>query len=472
MDISKYDLIVLGGGPAGYVASIRSAQLGLKTACIERRKTLGGTCLNVGCIPSKALLESSEIYHQARTKFSRHGISIGEAGLDIAQMMKRKDAVVRQLSNGIAALFRKHKIDWICGEGRIRSLTADEKILDINSDSGTRTVAAPNLLLATGSEAASLPFLPFDGKRVISSTEALSLPSVPRHLIVIGAGAIGLELGSVWLRLGAKVTVIEYLDKIGGSADRQISIELYKSLLKQGMEFKLSSKCTGATASDCGIKLECEEMPSGNKLSLEGDCVLVAAGRRPNTKDLGLEQFGIHPDARGFIPVDDRFETSIKGVYAVGDIIRGPMLAHKAEEEGVAAIEAIAGMTSHINYGAIPAIIYTWPELASVGVTEEELRKDGVEIRTGVFPFMANGRARSMDETEGMAKIIVDAKNDTVLGIHIVGPRAGDMIAEAVTVLENKMTSERVARMTHAHPTLSEALKEAALAVHGRTLHV
>lgn len=469
--VTNYDLIIIGGGPAGYTAAIRAAQLGLKTACVEKRKTLGGTCLNVGCIPSKAMLESSEHFHQAKTKFAKHGILVGDLRLDLEAMLKRKDGVVRQLTNGIAGLFKKHGIAYVLGHGKIVGLEGANKVVEVSGEPGTpsQKISAPRILLATGSEPSELPFLKFDGKKVISSTEALELTKVPEHLIVVGGGVIGLEMGSVWSRLGSKVTVIEFQDRIVPGTDRQAGSELMKSLVKQGFEFKLSHKCLGARPNGEKMVVEAEDMMNGNtKINIEGDVVLVSTGRRPFTANLGLDKVGITPDKAGRIPINEHFETSAAGIWAVGDIVDGPMLAHKAEEEGVAAVELMAGLPGHVNYEAIPNVVYTWPELATVGYTEEEVKASGVEYNLGVFPFMANGRAKTMDETEGFVKIIAEKKTDKILGAHIVGPRASDLLTEIVSVIEFGGSSEDIARTCHAHPTLSETVKEAALAVEKR----
>lgn len=475
MSAQEFDVIVIGGGPAGYVAAIRSAQLGFKTACVEKRKALGGTCLNVGCIPSKALLDSSEHFLHAKSKLQKHGVLVSDVKLDLPQMMKRKDTVVRQLTQGVAGLFKKNKVEHLLGHGKLVGSDGEMKRVEVRTEDGTRLIQAPRILLATGSEATSLPFLPYDGKRILSSTEALELPEVPKHLVVIGGGVIGLELGSVWLRLGSKVTVIEFQDRILPGVDKQASGELYKSLIKQGMEFRLASKCLGSTAPKAGGEwrvVEAEELATGKKFSLECDYVLVATGRKPYTEGLGLETLGIKTDKAGRVEVDSHYRTAAGGVYAVGDIISGPMLAHKAEEEGIAAVEFMAGQAGHVNYEAIPNVVYTWPELASVGASEEDLANKGIAYKSGVFPFLANGRAKAMDETEGMVKILADAKTDRVLGIHIVGPRASDMIAEAVAVMEFGGSAEDIARTSHAHPTLAEVLKEAALAVDRRQIHL
>ncbi len=469
---NHFDLIVIGGGPAGYTGAIRAAQLGMKVACIEKRKTLGGTCLNVGCIPSKALLDSSEHYHYAKSKLQKHGVVVGDVQLDLGAMMKRKDTVVRQLTNGIAGLFRKHKIEYILGHGKLAGAEGGAQRVTVETEAGPRYITGSKVLLATGSDVAALPFLPFDGKRVISSTEALEIPEVPKHLVVIGGGVIGVELGSVWLRLGSKVTVVEYQDRILPGIDKQAGNELYKALVKQGMEFKLASKCLGAQQEGQWLVVEAEELATQNKFKLECDYVLVSTGRRPYSQNLGLETVGLSTNKLGQVETDAHYQTKAPGIYAVGDLIAGPMLAHKAEEEAIAAVEIMAGQAGHVNYDAIPSVVYTWPELASVGASEEELKAKGIEYKVGTFPFMANGRAKAMEETEGLVKIIAHAKTDRVLGVHIVGPRAGDLIAEAVTVIEYGGSAEDIARTSHAHPTLAEVVKEAALAVDKRTLNL
>jgi dihydrolipoamide dehydrogenase len=471
-NLETYDLIVIGGGPAGYTGAIRAAQLGFKTACVEKWKTLGGTCLNVGCIPSKALLDSSEHFYTAKTKFQKHGIVVGDLKVDLPQMMKRKEAVVRQLTNGVAGLFKKHKIEWVQGKGKLVGTEGELKKVEVTGEAGTKTIAAPRILLATGSEPVQLPFLPFDGKRVLSSTEALELSEIPKHLVVIGGGVIGLEMGSVWLRLGAKVTVVEFQDRILPGIDRQAGSELYKILSKQGMEFRLATKCLGAKKEGNWMVVEVEDLASGQKSKLEADYVLVSTGRRPYTDGVGLDQVGIPTDKQGRVQVDMHFQTSAPGIYAVGDIISGPMLAHKAEEEAIAAVEIMAGQAGHVNYDAIPNVVYTWPELASVGATEEEIKAEGIAYKVGTFPFMANGKAKAMEETEGFVKVIAEAETDRVLGVHIVAARASDLIAEAVSVIEFGGSSEDIGRTCHAHPTMSEAVKEAALAVEKRQLNL
>ena len=468
MSNESYDLIVIGGGPAGYVAAIRGAQLGLKTVCIEKRKTYGGTCLNVGCIPSKALLDSSERFFHAKEKLGKHGIQVDQVKLDLPQMMKRKDAVVKQLVNGVGGLLKKKKVDTLIGTA---SLAGNAQV-DVETDSGKKTLTGKHILLATGSEPIELPFLPFDGKTVLSSTEALELSEVPQHLVVVGGGVIGLELGSVWLRLGARVTVIEFMDKICSGFDNQASAELQKSLTKQGLEFKLSTKCTGMKMKGDQALIQFEDRVTNKKGEIECDKILVSTGRRPYSANLGLEKAGVKVDQAGRVEVDAHYQTNIPGVYAVGDLIKGAMLAHKAEEEGIAAVEIMAGLSGHVNYEAIPNVIYTWPELSSVGATEEELKAKGISYKSGSFPFMANGRAIAIGETEGFVKILSDSKTDRLLGVHILGAWSSDLIAEAVSVMEFGGSAEDIARTCHAHPTLSETVKEAALAVDKRQIHM
>lgn len=457
-----HDLVVIGAGPGGYVAAIRAAQLGLNVACVDHEKALGGTCLRIGCIPSKALLESSEHYAAAKHDLKAHGVDVGEVTLDLATMMKRKEAVVRQLTNGIASLFKKHKIAAYEGHGRIAGLGK------VVVEGAERTeITAKHVLLATGSKPATIKGVEFVADRIGSSTEALSYSEVPEHLVVIGAGYIGLELGSVWQRLGAKVTVLEYLDRVLPGMDLELAREAEKVFKKQGIEFRLGSKVLGATVegNKCTVVIE-------GSAPLVCDRVLVCVGRTPNTTDIGLETVSIVPDARGYIPIDGHFGTVAPNIYAIGDIVRGPMLAHKAEEEGVACAEHIAGGYGHVNYDCIPGIVYTHPEIATVGKTEEQLAEAGIAYRKGVFPFMANGRAKALAQTDGRVKILADAKTDRVLGVHIIGPRAGDLIAEAVAAIEFGASSEDIARTCHAHPTLAEVVKEAALAVAGREIHM
>ncbi len=463
----RFDLVVIGAGPGGYVAAIRAAQLGMKVACVEKRPTLGGTCLNVGCIPSKAMLDSSEVYTQVKNHASRFGVKVGEVGLDLPTMLTRKDKVVKANTDGIAYLFKKNKVAWIQGAAR---LGAKGKVIVKGSDKETE-LEAKAVLLATGSEPVELPGLPFDGKFVVSSTEALCFDKVPQHLIVIGGGYIGLELGSVWKRLGSKVTVIEFLPRLLPLTDGEIVEQLHRSLRKQGLEFHLETKVTGAEKS--GNQVVVKATGKNGDVQFTGDRVLAAVGRRPYTEGLGLKEAGVVLDERsGRVQVNEDFQTSAAGIYAIGDMIQGPMLAHKATEDAVACVERLAGKKTHVNYDTVPAVIYTWPEVASVGQTEEQLKQAGREYKVGKFPFSANPRARCMDETEGLVKILADAKTDRVLGVHIFGPRASDMVAEAVAVMEFSGSAEDVARICHAHPTLSEAVKEAALAVDKRAIHI
>ncbi len=464
----KYDLIVIGAGPGGYVAAIRAAQLGMKVACVEKRPSLGGTCLNVGCIPSKALLDSSELYHLARERFGRHGIKVEGLGLDLAAMLKRKNEVVKSLTEGVRYLFRKNKIETVVGAGRLTSPTT---VMVQGNDGAPIELNAGHILLATGSEPAPLPFLPFDGKAIVDSTDALTFERVPDHLVVVGGGYIGLELGSVWKRLGSKVTVIEFLPRIVPMADFEIGDLLKKSLVKQGLEIHVQTKVTGAKVEGASVTVTAEAK-DGQALSVACDKVLVAVGRRPHTEGLNLEGAGVDVEAKtGKVPVDDHFRTNVPTISAIGDLIRGPMLAHKAEDEGIACAEILTGKPGHVNYDTIPSVIYTWPEMASVGMTEEQAEEQGLKYRVGKFPFLANGRAKAMDETEGLVKVIADCATDRVLGVHIIGPRASDMIAEAVTTMEFAGSAEDIARICHAHPTLSDALREAALAVDKRAIH-
>ncbi len=472
MKQSKFDLVVIGGGPGGYVAAIRAAQLGMKVACIDKRNFFGGTCLNVGCIPSKALLDSSEHYLQAKTKLQKHGVIVGQVQLDLSQMMKRKESVVRQLVIGVASLLKKNKVEAIRGEAKLLAKNGLDGQVEVVTDGVKKVFSASKILLATGSEPNSLPFLPFDGKTVLSSTEALELTSVPEHLVVVGGGVIGLELGSVWMRLGAKVTVIEFQNRICPGFDQQIGTELHKSLLKQGMQFKLATKCTGLTQKNSsGAVIHTVTLADGAQEDILCDKILVATGRKPYTQGLGLENIGLKTDQAGRVEVDAHYETQAPGVFAVGDLIAGPMLAHKAEEEGIAVVELMNKQAGHVNYNAIPNVIYTWPEVASVGFSEEELQAKGLSYKVGTFPFMANGRAKAMEESEGLAKVISEASTDRLLGVHIVGPWASDLISEAVSVIEFGGSAEDIARSCHAHPTLSETLKEAALAVAKRQIH-
>jgi dihydrolipoamide dehydrogenase len=463
---APYDLVVVGSGPGGYVAAIRAAQLGLRTACVEYYPSLGGTCLNVGCIPSKALLDSSEHYHQAAHGLAVHGVEIGEVTLDLDTMMARKATVVKGLTDGVAFLFKKNEVDRIEGFGRIES----PRRVVVKTASGEQALDTARVLIATGSKPTPLRTLPFDGERVVDSTDALALRRVPERLLVIGAGAVGLELGSVWRRLGAEVTVVEMLDQMLPWADGAIVRQLKRALEKQGIKIRLGTTAESAERTATGLRVT---LRAGEKTeTVETSVALVAVGRRPYTAGLGLEQLGITLDRAGRVPVNARFETSVPGIFAIGDVIAGPMLAHKAEEEGIAAVEGMAGKPVHVNYDAIPSVVYTFPELASVGITEEEARRRELPVATGAFPFSANGRARALGETEGAVKVIADARSDRILGLHILGPRASDMIAEAALAIEFAASAEDVARTTHAHPTLPEAVKEAALAVARRAIHI
>jgi dihydrolipoamide dehydrogenase len=459
---ADFDLVVIGAGPGGYVAAIRAAQLGLRVACVEKEAALGGTCLNVGCIPSKALLDSSELYAEVRGGLAAHGIRVGEPALDLGAMMARKDAVVRGLTQGIAGLFRKHGIETIRGTARLAAagrVAVDGRLLE-----------GRHVLIATGSEPTPLPALPFDGERIVSSTEALALPRVPERLLVIGAGAVGLELGSVWRRLGAEVTVVEFLDRIVPGMDRTMGEQLRRVLERQGLRFRLSTAAVGAERTASGVRVRLRS--AGGEAVEEAEVVLVAVGRRPYVDGLGARELGVAFDERGRIVVDERFQTRVPGVFAIGDVIAGPMLAHKASEEGVAAVELMAGGAGHIDYDVVPSVVYTAPELASVGLAEETARERGHTVAVGTFPFRANGRARCLGEAEGLVKIVADARSDRLLGVHILGPRASELVAEAVVAMELGASAEDLGRTVHAHPTLAEAIKEAALAVGNRPIHV
>ena len=464
-----YDLVVIGGGPGGYVAAIRAAQLGLKTACVEKRGALGGTCLNVGCIPSKALLQSSEKYEEAARELKSHGVEVGPVKLNLKDMMARKGKVVGDLTKGVEFLLKKNEVDYIRGAGRIEKPGTVAVVLNGN---GEQTLKTESIVIATGSESTPIPGVEVDEKQVVSSTGALDLAKVPERFAVIGGGYIGLEMGSVWRRLGAKVTVIEFLDRITPGMDGEVSKQFQRVLKKQGMEFKLKTKVTGAKTDKSGVTLTVEPSGGGDAEEIAYDVVLVSVGRRPYTDGLGLEKAGVKTDDRGFIEIDDRFQTSVPGIHAIGDCVRGPMLAHKAEDEGVVCVEILAGQSGHINYDAIPGIVYTWPEVASVGKTEEQLKQAGVAYRVGKFPFTANSRARCNDTTDGFVKILADEKTDRVLGAHIIGADAGNLIHEIVPVIEFGGSAEDVARTCHGHPTLNEAVKEAALAVGGRPIHI
>ncbi len=459
-----FDLIVIGSGPGGYVCAIRAAQLGMKVACVEPRATLGGTCLNIGCIPSKALLQSSENFHATLHAWKDHGIDVREVKLDLARMQARKSEVVGANVKGVEFLFKKNKVTWLKGMGRITAL-GKVKVAGLE-------YTAKHIVIATGSESMPLPGVDVDEKRVVTSTGALELAVVPRHLVVIGGGVIGLELGSVWRRLGARVTVVEFLDRLIPGNDGEIAKAFQRILAKQGIEFRLSTKVTGAVKEVDGITLTLEPVTGGPPGQIKADVVLLAIGRRAYTDGLGLAEIGVATDERGRVETDGHFATNVAGIYAIGDVIAGPMLAHKAEDEGVAVAELLAGQAGHVNYEVIPSVVYTWPEVASLGQTEEQLKAAGIAYNVGKFPFTANGRARALGETDGFVKILVDKVSDRILGAHIIGPDAGTLIAELATAMEFGASAEDVARICHAHPTLSEAVKEAALAADGRALHI
>ena len=461
----QYDLLVIGSGPGGYVAAIRGAQLGMNVACVEKN-SLGGTCLNVGCIPSKALLESSELYETAMHKFKDHGISAENVGYDFEKMMTRKNRIVKQFTSGIAGLFKKNKITHITGEASI----VGSGEVEVNQNGDKKVLKAKNIIIATGSTPIEIPSLPF-GERIIDSTGALAMNEVPKHLIVVGGGVIGLELGSVYLRLGSKVTVVEALDRLIPTMDTELGKSLQRVLGKQGMEFKLAAKVQSAKVAGKNVTVEIEEK-TGSKITLDADYVLVAVGRRAFTDKLGVKAAGIATDERGRIKVGENYQTSLPGVYAVGDVIVGPMLAHKASEEGVALVEQIAGHKAQVNYRAIPGIVYTWPEVASVGLSEEEAKQQGIEYKSAKFPFMANGRAITMAEKDGFVKLLADKKTDRIIGAHIIGPRASDLIGELVLGTELHATAKEVAATVHAHPTLAEAVKEAALGLGDGMIHL
>ncbi|MER2999384.1 dihydrolipoyl dehydrogenase [Pontibacter populi] len=466
----KYDVTVIGSGPGGYVAAIRCAQLGLKTAIIEKYNVLGGTCLNVGCIPSKALLDSSEHYHNAAHHFKTHGIELNDLQVNMEQMIKRKGEVVKSNNDGIAFLMKKNKIDTYYGLG---SFVNKNTIKITDAEGKEQQIETDKTIIATGSKPTALPFLPVDKKRIITSTEALTLTDIPKNLIVIGGGVIGLELGSVYARLGAKVQVIEYMDAIIPTMDRALGKELQRVLKKTlGFEFFFNHKVTGATNEGEIVKVTAEN-PKGEAVTFEGDYVLVSVGRKPYTEGLGLENAGVQMGERGMIAVNDHLETNVPGIYAIGDVVRGAMLAHKAEEEGVLVAETIVGQKPHINYNLIPGVVYTWPEVAGVGFTEEQLKEQGRAYKAGSFPFKASGRAKASGDTDGFVKVLADKETDEILGVHMIGPRIADLIAEAVTAMEFRASAEDVARMSHAHPTYAEAMKEACLAAtENRALHI
>lgn len=468
--MSNYNVVIIGSGPGGYVAAIRCAQLGMKTAIIERYSSLGGTCLNVGCIPSKALLDSSEHFHNATHSFAEHGIDIkGTIKPNLGQMILRKQQVVDQTVGGINFLMKKNKIDVYNGHA---TFTDANTISIAKADGKTESITTEKTIIATGSKPSTLPFIKIDKKRVITSTEALKLTEIPSHLIVIGGGVIGLELGSVYARLGAKVSVVEYMDGIIPTMDKALGKELQKVLKKQGFDFYLSHKVKEVSAKGKTVTVKADNS-KGEELVLEGDYALVSVGRKPYTENLGLDKAGVKTDERGRIEVNAQLQTNVAGIYAIGDVIKGAMLAHKAEEEGVFVAEVMSGQKPHINYNLIPGVVYTWPEVASVGKTEEQLKQEGINYKTGSFPFKASGRARASMDLDGFVKVLADKESDEILGVHIIGPRAADMIAEAVVAMEYRASAEDIARICHAHPTFTEALKEAALdATDKRAIHI
>jgi dihydrolipoamide dehydrogenase len=466
-----YDVVVVGSGPGGYVCAIKAAQLGLKVAVVEKRETFGGTCLNIGCIPSKALLHASEMFAEASHSFDTLGVEIAAPKLNLKKMMTHKDATVASNVSGVAFLFKKNKIDTYRGTGKV---VAAGKVSVTGDDGKAQDIEAKNIVIATGSDVAGIPGVKvdIDEKVIVSSTGALLLDKVPGHLVVVGGGVIGLELGSVWARLGAKVTVVEFLDTILGGMDGEVSKQFQRMLGKQGFEFKLGAKVTGVTKAKKGATVTFEPVKGGAAETVEADAVLIATGRKPYTDGLGLKEAGVEMDERGRVKTDGHLRTNVAGIYAIGDVVAGPMLAHKAEDEGVAVAEIIAGQAGHVNYDVIPGVVYTSPEVASVGKTEEELKKAGIEYKSGKFPFTANGRARAMLHTDGFVKILVDKATDRVLGVHIVGFGAGEMIHEAAVLMEFGGSSEDLARTCHAHPTMSEAVKEAALATFFKPIHI
>ena len=464
--MEEFDFLVIGGGPGGYVGAIRAAQLGLKTACIESRGTLGGTCLNVGCIPSKALLHSSHLYKKAKTEFKNIGIKINEPSLDLSKMMGHKAKGVEGLTKGIEFLFKKNKVTYIKGFGTFKDKNTITVTDDLNNQ---KNFKFKNAIIATGSVPVSLPNIEIDEKIIVSSTGALNLSSVPKKLVVIGAGYIGLEMGSVWLRLGSEVQVVEYLDYITPGIDREVSDAFLKILQKQGMQFNLSTKVIGVTKNKKGATVSVEK--NGNKSDIDCDVVLMSVGRKPNTTGLNLEKIGVKLDSKGRVETNHQFKTNLDNIFAIGDVIAGPMLAHKAEEEGIAVAELISGKYGHVNYDVIPGVIYTSPEVASVGKTEEQLKEQKISYKVGKFPFAANARAKVNDEGDGFVKILSDEKTDRVLGVHMIGPDVGNMIGEMCLAMEFGASSEDIARTCHAHPTLAEAIKEAALAVDKRAIH-
>mmetsp|Transcript_18684 Transcript_18684/g.26356 ORF Transcript_18684/g.26356 Transcript_18684/m.26356 type:complete len:506 (-) Transcript_18684:350-1867(-) len=467
----QYDVVVVGGGPGGYVAAIKAGQLGLKTACVEMRGRLGGTCLNVGCIPSKALLQSSHHYHDAKTHFAEHGIEItGDINMNVAKLQEVKNDKVSGLTGGIEYLLNKYNVDYFKGKGSLSGANAVSVALN---DGGSETLDTKNIVIATGSEVTPLPPVPVDnaGGKVVDSTGALDISEIPKSMAVVGGGVIGLEMGSVWSRLGTDVTVIEFMDRLCPAMDTELTKKFQTTLKKQGFKFQLKTKVMESIVEDDGVTLKTEAAAGGKEKEAKYDIVLVATGRRPYTDGLGLEALGIQTDRLGRIEVDEHFKTAVPNIYAIGDCIDGPMLAHKAEEEGIAAVETIAGFAGHVNYDAIPGVIYTYPEVASVGKTEEELKEAGVKYNKGNFPFSANSRARANGSSEGFVKVLADAETDKILGVHIMGPNAGEMIAEGVLGMEYGASSEDIARTCHAHPTLSEAFKEACMDTYDKPIH-
>lgn len=467
--MAKFDVTVIGSGPGGYVAAIRCAQLGFKTAIIERYNSLGGTCLNVGCIPSKALLDSSEHYHNAQHTFETHGIKLENLGVDFTQMIKRKADVVKQTVSGIDFLMKKNKIEVFHGHG---SFVNKNKISIAKDDGSKEEIETDKTIIATGSKPSSLPFINIDKERIITSTEALELKEIPKHLIVIGGGIIGCELGSVYARIGSKVTIVEYLDRLVPGMDGDIGKELLRSMKKLGVKFNLSTKVKEVSRDGDNVVVKADDK-KGKEIVLEGDYCLVSVGRRPYTDGLGLENIGLKTDNRGRVETDGRLQTAVPGIYAIGDVVKGAMLAHKAEEEGTFVAEVIAGQKPHINYNLIPSVVYTWPEGAGVGQTEEQLKEQGIEYKKGAFPFKASGRARASMDTDGMVKVLADATTDEILGVHMIGPRCADMIAEGVVAMEYRASAEDISRMSHAHPTFTESFKEACLAAtDNRPIHI
>ena len=464
---NNFDVIVIGGGPGGYVCAIRASQLGLKTACVESRGTLGGTCLNVGCIPSKSLLNLSENYHKAKKQFGQQGIEISNLKLNIDKMMSNKTKSVQVLTKGIEFLFKKNKVTYLKGKG----IMSSKNEVEVDENGRKKLYKGKNIVIATGSAPSSLPGIRIDEKNILSSTGALSLSKVPDHLVIIGGGYIGLEMGSVWSRLGSKVTVIEYLDFITPGMDREISNEFQKILSKQGISFKLSSKVTSVSNSKDKVVVNYTENKTKKNEIIDCDKVLVSVGRKPYTDGLNLSKIGVKKDKSGRVEVNDKLQTSLNHIYAIGDVIKGPMLAHKAEEEGIAVAEIISGQSGHVNYDTIPGVVYTYPEVAVVGKNEEELKSLNKSYKIGKFPFMANSRAKTINETQGFVKILADEKTDKVLGVHIIGSHAGEMISEVAIAMEFGASSEDIARTCHAHPTFSEAIKEAALSVDKRPIH-